>query len=208
MSIVLEQPIIEPEAQVSDRGDREGGPWVAVAASEPWFLLGRLDRREFRVVRADRLSASIGPDVHAWWLYPDEAFDSKQAAALALVDILDPAGQRQKPIHTMLVLEQELGATLARLQPTQRAAMAAAMGFFVDRILLPFAETSSFERWQAVARNKGKPLAKEEFDDGIELLKTLQALLEGKGDTSIIIIGAEPGANPGGDCGDRADCAS
>src|SRR6266545_4913260 len=145
MSIVLEQPIIEPEAQVSDRGDREGGPWVAVAAIEPWFLLGRLDRREYRVVRADRLAASIGPDVYAWWLYPDEAFDSKHAAALALVDILDPAGRRQKPIHTMLVLEQELGATLARLQPTQRAAMAAAIGFFVDRILLPFAETSTIE---------------------------------------------------------------
>jgi len=208
MSMVLEQPMIEPETQVGDRGDHEGGPWVAVAAIEPWFLLGRLDRREYRVVRADRLAASIGPDVHAWWLYPDEAFDSKQAAALALVDILDPAGGRRKPIHPMLVLEQELGATLARLQPTQRAAMAAAIGFFVNRILLPFAETSSFERWQAVNRNEGKPWIGEDFDDGIELLKTLQALLEGKGDRSIIIIGAEPGAHPGGDCGDRADCAS
>ncbi len=203
MSIVLEQPIIEPEAQVSDRGDREGGPWVAVAASEPWFLLGRLDRREYRVVRADRLAASIGPDVYAWWLYPDEAFDNKHAAALALVDILNPAGGRQTPIHSMLVLEQELGATLARLQPTQRAAMAAAIDFFVDQILLLFAETSTFESWQAVDRAEGKPWAKEEFDDGIELLKTLQAFLEGKGDTSIIIIGAEPGANPGGDCYER-----
>jgi len=49
---------------------------------------------------------------------------------------------------------------------------------------------------------------KEDFDEGIELLKTLQALLEGKGDTSIIIIGAEPGSNSGGDCGNRADRAS
>ncbi len=146
--------------------------------------------------------------MYAWWLYPDEAFDSKHAAALALVDILDPAGRRQKPIHTMLVLEQELGAALARLQPTQRAAMATAIGFFIDRILLPFAETSSFELWQAVDRNDGKPWAKADFDHGIELLRTLQALLEGKGDTSIIIIGAELGANPGGDCGDRTNCAS
>jgi hypothetical protein len=106
------------------------------------------------------------------------------------------------------VLEQELGAALARLQPTQRAAMAAAIGFFVDRILLPFAETTSFDSWQAVDRNEEKPWTKADFDDGIELLKTLQALLEGKRDTSIIIIGAEPGANPGGDCGDRADRAS
>lgn len=208
MSIVLEQHMIEPETQVDDMGEREGGPWVAVAAIEPWFLLGRLDRREYRVVRADRLAASIGPDVYAWWLYSDEAFDNKHAAALALVDLLDPAGRRQRPIHTMLVLEQELGAALARLQPTQRAAMAAAIGFFIDRLLLPFAETSSFERWQAVDQNEGKPWTKEDFDNGIELLKTLQALLEGKGDTSIIIIGAEPGANPGGDCGDRADCAA
>jgi hypothetical protein len=200
--------MIEPETQIDDVGDHAGGPLVAVAAIEPWFLLGRLDRREYRVVRADRLSASIGPDVYAWWLYPDEAFDNKHAAALALVDLLDPAGRRQTPIHPMLVLEQELGGALARLQPTQRAAMAAAIGFFVERILLPFAETSSFASWQAVDRAEGKPWAKEDFDDGIALLKTLQALLEGKGDTSIIIIGAEPGAHPGGDCGDRADCAA
>jgi hypothetical protein len=127
MSMVLEQPMIEPETQIDDVGDREGGPHIAVAAIEPWFLLGRLDRREYRVVRADRLAASIGPHVYAWWLYPDEAFDSKHAAALALVDILDPAGRRQQPIHTMLVLEQELGAAFARLQPTQRAAMAASI---------------------------------------------------------------------------------
>jgi hypothetical protein len=200
--------MIAPETQVGDRGDRAGGPHIAVAAAEPWFLLGRLDRREYRVVRADRLAASIGPDVYAWWLYPDEAFDSKHAAALALVDILDPAGRRQKLIHTMLVLEQELGAALTRLQPTQRAAMTAAIGFFVDQILLPFAETTSFASWQAVDRAEGKPWTKEDFDDGIELLKTLQALLEGKSDASIIIIGAEPGAHPGGDCGDRTDRAS
>src|SRR5260221_10769556 len=122
MGSVLKRHMVEPETQVDDGGDREGGPHIAVAAIAPWFLLGRRDRREYRVVRTDRLAASIGTDVYAWWLYPDEAFDSKQAAALALVDVLDPAGRRQKPIHTLLVLEQELGAALARLQPTQRAA--------------------------------------------------------------------------------------
>lgn len=208
MSIVLEQPRIEPETQVDHVDDREGGPWVAVATIEPWFLLGRLDRREYRVVRADRLAASIGPDFPEWWLYADEAFDSKHAAALALVDILDPAGRRRKPIRPMLVLEQELGAVLAQLQPTQRAAMAAAIDFMVDRILLPFAETTSFDSWQAVDRDEGKPWSGEDFDHGIELLRTLQALLEGNSDTSIIIIGAEPGAHPGGDCGNRADCAA
>lgn len=208
MSIVVEQPMTEPETQVDDVDDRAGGPWVAVAAAEPWFLLGRLDRREYRVVRADRLAASIGTDVQAWWLYADEAFDSKHAAALALVDILDPAGRRQKPIRLILVLEQELGAALAQLQPTQRAAMAAAIGFMVDRILLPFAETTSFDSWQAVDRDEGKPWRGEDFDHGIELLRTLQALLEGNSDTSIIIIGAEPGAHSGGDCGDRTDCAA
>lgn len=208
MSIVLEQPRIEPETQVDHVDDREGGPWVAVATIEPWFLLGRLDRREYRVVRADRLAASIGPDFPEWWLYADEAFDSKYAAALALVDILGPAGRRQKPIRPILVLEQELGAALAQVQPTQRAAMAAAIGFMVDRILLPFAETTSFDSWQAVDRDEGKPWGGEDFDHGIALLRTLQALLEGNSDTSIIIIGSEPGAHSGSDCGDRADCAA
>lgn len=121
--------------------------------------------------------------------------------------ILDPAGRRQKPIHTMLVLEQELGAALARLQPTQRAAMAATIDFIVDRVLLPFAETTSFDSWQANDRAEGQPWTGEDFDDGIDLLQTLQALLEGKSDTPILIGTPAPGADPGGACGDRADSA-
>jgi hypothetical protein len=208
VSIGLEQQVAGPETQVDYAGDREGGPRVAVAATEPWFLIGRLDGREFRVVRADRLAVIIGPDYREWWLYSDEAFDSKLSAALALTDILDPAGRRQKPRASLLVLEHDLGAALARLQPTQREAMAAAIHFMIDRILLPFAETTSFDSWQAVDRTEGKPWTGEDFDDGIELLKTLQALLEAKRDTSIIIINTEPGANPGCDCGDRSDRAS
>jgi len=83
VSIGLEQQVAGPETQVDYAGDREGGPRVAVAATEPWFLIGRLDGREFRVVRADRLAAIIGPDYREWWLYSDEAFDSKLSAALA-----------------------------------------------------------------------------------------------------------------------------
>ncbi len=207
MSIGLEQQVAGPETQVDYAGDREGGLRVAVAATEPWFLLGRLDGREFRVVRADRLAAIIGPDYREWWLYSDEAFDSKLSAALALTDILDPAGRRQKPRASLLVLEHDLGAALARLQPTQREAMAATIDFTIDRILLPFAETTSFDSWRATDRDEGKPWTGEDFDYGIDLLRTLQALLEVKSDTPIIIIGSQLGAYPGGDCGGRSDRA-
>jgi len=208
MSIVLEHHSIEPETQVDDVDDREGGSWVAVAATEPWFLLGRLDRREYRVVRADRLAASIGPDVHAWWLYPDEAFDSKQAAALALVDLLDPAGWRQKPRTGLLVLEQDLGAALARLHPTQREAFAQAIAFMLERILSPFEDSSQYEQFRATDEDGGQGWSNEQYNDYHDLLRQLQALLEGKHDTPIIISATGSGANPGGDCGDRADGTS
>jgi hypothetical protein len=55
-------------------------------------------------------------------------------------------------------------------------------------------------------RKEEKSWIGEDFDDGIDVMQTLHALLEGKRDTPII-IGAEPGANPDSDCDDRADCA-
>jgi len=203
---VLERVVGEPATQVDFSDGREHAPLVAVGVTEPWFILGRHDRCEYRLVSASRLKENLGRDYDAWWLYPDEAFDSQQEAALALADILDPAGWRQKPRRNVLILDRDVGELIARLDSGQREAMATAIDFVVDKILIPFGETTSFDSWQQADREAGQPWTAVDYDDAIRLLQTLQALMEGN--NAPIIIGSQTGADVGDDSGDRADRAA
>ena len=112
--------------------ERADPPQTSVAVAEIWFIIGRRDGSEYRVARVDRLIATVGADYRAWWLYPAEAFDSAHAATLALCDILDPAGWRQKPVKAAILVEETAALPLARLQPAQRDAFASALDFFVQ----------------------------------------------------------------------------
>ena len=190
------------ELATDARRERADPPQTGVAIAEVWFIIGRLDGSEYRVARVDRLVATIGPDYRAWWLYPAEAFDSAQAATLALCDILDPQGWRQKPVKAAILVEETAALPLARLQPDQRDAFASALDFFVQRILTPFQDSSVYERYQEADQEAGQAWSTADFVYGLDLLLTLQALLEANNGQPIILVrDFEPGADSGGDSG-------
>jgi len=206
--------VLEEEREVGaalaldERKQGDGGPPVAVEVADVWFVLGRMDESEYRTARADRLIATIGPEYRAWWLYPG-AFDSQLAAAQALVEILDPNGAAQPPPLNAILVEEDTALMMARMQPSQRDAFTSTIAFFIDRILLPFVDTSSFYQYQEVDREQGQVWTGRDFNNGIDLLRTMQELLEVKDGQQVIPIGrdTEIGADAGGDCGDRADSA-
>jgi hypothetical protein len=167
---------------------------------EVWLVLGRLDGAEYRIVRAERLIAAIGREYRSWWLYP-AAFESRQLAAAALAEILDPQSPMEAPALAAIMVEEAVAVVIARMQPDQQESCAAAIAFLVDKILLPFAETTSYDAFQAVDAEEGKPWSGEDFDFAIDLLQTLQELLEVRDGQQVILIGCEPGADSGGDHG-------
>ena len=178
-------------------------PLVAVEVAEIWFVLGRFDEDEYRVLRTDRLIRAIGADYRSWWLYP-AAFESQQLAADALAEILDPAMTMEPPKLPVIMVEMDAALVLARLQPDQRDAFASAIAFVTDRLLLPFADTDHFTRYQEADREAGQPWSGADFDYAIALLRSMQDLLEVRDGQQIILVGREPREDPGGDSGARS----
>ena len=203
--------VLEEEREVGaalaldERKQGTGRPPVEVEVADVWFVLGRMDESEYRTARADRLIATIGPEYRAWWLYPG-AFDSQLAAAQALVEILDPNEAAQPPPLNAILVEEDTALLLARLQPEQRDAFAAALDFLITRILMPFADTASFERYQESDREHGITWTGRDFDYAIDLLRTMQELLEVRDGQQVVLIGRvpEPGTDADRDSGDRA----
>jgi len=99
-TIELERTAGEPIAvEVEFRGAGTNTPAVAVDLGQVWFICGRTDYSEIRIVRADRLAESIGIDLAPeYWLYQGEAFDTLPQAAVALPEVLDPDSWRNKPV--------------------------------------------------------------------------------------------------------------
>jgi len=187
--------------EVEYHGTTGGAPATAVELGQVWFVVGRQDYSEVRIVRADRLAETIGLDLaEEFWMFQGEAFDSLPLAAVALPEVLDPASWRNRPRSGQTVmLDAELRALAAEFEAVlgreqivltivrrphplprlgQLRLYAQALTFMLEKILAPFGDSSTYQQYKEVDEEEGTPWSDDDYNAAFDMLRQLQQQLE------------------------------